>query len=297
MHVVSSVVQPNTVIRIGVGASFWGHDQAEPRDLAQGLSWIRAAGFIGAEVVLERISDPRTFQSALLQYDLRLIGGNWSTRLLERSVSDEFYRLEPFLNVLVGLGADVLVVTEVVGSVHQDPRCPPSQRSGLFPALRRRLAEQLSALAGYAGDRGIQLVYRPRMGTVIQSEGEIVDLLEQTSDRLGLLLDTGHLTYAGVSSLDLVDAFGARVHHVYLKDVRPGVLEVAELKNASFPQALADGVFTVPGEGMVHFEALMSTLVAAGYHGWLVVDTEREFHERDIARAVHERVAAWVRDA
>lgn len=280
------------VIRVGAGPSFWGQDTRDSAPLASRLAWAHSVGFAGIEVTAEDLRSPRDLQPHLLQYDLRLVGGHWATRLLERSVDHEIRELEPSLNLLIGLGADVLMVTEVVGGVHRDPTCPPERRPGLFPALRDRLADHLGQLAAYVHERGVKLAYQPRIGTVIQTEGEIVGLLERTAPSLGLVLDTGHLTYAGVSAVHLVDSFGMRVQHVCLKDVRPGVLEVAGLKHSSFRQALQDGVFTVPGEGMVDFDLVVEALQEVDYEGWFVVDTEGAPPEKDQAQAVCQWVQA-----
>jgi inosose dehydratase len=36
------------------------------------------------------------------------------------------------------------------------------------------------------------------------------------------------------------------------------------------------GTFTVPGDGVIDYDAVLSTLHAAGYQGWLVVEAEQD---------------------
>ncbi len=36
------------------------------------------------------------------------------------------------------------------------------------------------------------------------------------------------------------------------------------------------GTFTVPGDGVIDYDAVLSTLHAAGYEGWLVVEAEQD---------------------
>jgi sugar phosphate isomerase/epimerase len=97
-----------------------------------------------------------------------------------------------------------------------------------------------------------------------------------TGPAVGLLLDTGHLTYAGGDVLGVARRHGDRIVHVHCKDVRPPVLEDARRRDRSFLDAVVDGVFTVPGDGCVDYGALLGTLRDAGYAGWLVVEAEQD---------------------
>ena len=44
----------------------------------------------------------------------------------------------------------------------------------------------------------------------------------------------------------------------------------------SFLRAVLDGIFTVPGDGAIDFEAVLRELRDAGYAGWLVVEAEQD---------------------
>lgn len=64
--------------------------------------------------------------------------------------------------------------------------------------------------------------------------------------------------------------------HVHLKDVRKEVLEKVKRENLSFLQAVKEGAFTVPGDGMIDFEPLFKILQEANYEGWFVVEAEQD---------------------
>ncbi len=68
----------------------------------------------------------------------------------------------------------------------------------------------------------------------------------------------------------------ARVAHVHCKDVRPQVIAQARQGDWSFLQGVVNGIFTVPGDGALDFEAVLRTLRDAGYQGWLVVEAEQD---------------------
>ncbi len=61
---------------------------------------------------------------------------------------------------------------------------------------------------------------------------------------------------------------------MHCKDVRKDVLATAREKDWSFLDAVVEGCFTVPGDGMVNYPAVFNEL--PGYSGWLVVEAEQD---------------------
>jgi inosose dehydratase len=114
------------------------------------------------------------------------------------------------------------------------------------------------------------------MGTVVQTEDEVDRLMDSCADTVGLLLDTGHLTFAGGDAPRAAARHASRIVHVHCKDVRRVVLERSLNRDCSFLDAVLDGVFTVPGDGCVDYSATLAPLAAAGYRGWLVVEAEQD---------------------
>jgi inosose dehydratase len=114
------------------------------------------------------------------------------------------------------------------------------------------------------------------MGTVVENEAEIDRLMATTSAAVGLLLDTGHMAFAGADPARLAHRYADRIVHVHCKDVRPGVLERVRAGDSSFLDAVLDGVFTVPGDGCIDFAKVLAALAAAHYVGSLVVEAEQD---------------------
>jgi len=110
----------------------------------------------------------------------------------------------------------------------------------------------------------------------VQTGPEIDRLMRSTGDAVGLLLDTGHATYAGADSLSLARRHAKRIVHVHCKDVRGPALEAALKADRSFLDAVIDGTFTVPGDGSIDFPPILEVLRAHGYAGWLVVEAEQD---------------------
>ncbi len=64
---------------------------------------------------------------------------------------------------------------------------------------------------------------------------------------------------------------------MHCKDVRATVLARARNRDASFLDAVLDGVFTVPGDGMRRLSPACSRRWrAAATQGWLVVEAEQD---------------------
>jgi sugar phosphate isomerase/epimerase len=96
-----------------------------------------------------------------------------------------------------------------------------------------------------------------------------------TGPEVGLLHDTGHVTFAGGDAPTQLRKHVARVAHVHCKDVRPDVARLARNRGWSFLESVINGAFSTPGEGCVNFAAIVAILRDAGYRGWLVVEGER----------------------
>jgi inosose dehydratase len=123
---------------------------------------------------------------------------------------------------------------------------------------------------------GLQLAYHHHMGTVIESEEEIDHLMQATGPAVGLLLDTGHLAFAGGEPLRVIERHSARIAHVHCKDIRPDRLARAKREDLSFLDAVLGDVFAVPGDGAIDFEPLARALAAHRYRGWLVVEADQD---------------------
>ena len=250
----------------------------------------REAGFVGIETGRKF---PRTSDELLpylAHYGLDLVSGWYSGRVKELGAAAEIAAVKDHLNLLAEMGARAMVYCEVTGSVQGDQGTPVLRRPRLaddewpaFGAALTEVAEHLSA-------RGVTMAYHPHMGTVVETEAEVDCLMEVTGEAVGLLLDTGHLTYAGGDPVAVARRYGPRINHVHCKDVRLAVLDRARTEDMSFLDAVLAGVFTVPGDGDVDFAAVLAALKEAGYEGWLVVEAEQDpsiAHPMTYARMGH----------
>ena len=112
------------------------------------------------------------------------------------------------------------------------------------------------------------------MGTVVQGEADIDALMAATGPSVNLLLDTGHATWGGSDPAVLAARYRDRIAHFHAKDVRPGVMAKAAAEDWSFLESVVEGVYTVPGDGVVDYPAVLRAL--PGYSGWVVIEAEQD---------------------
>jgi len=282
------------MVRIGINPLTWTNDDlpalGEENSLEKCLTEAKLAGYEGVELGRKFPREASVLGPILNQHGLDLVSGWYSARLLERSVEDEIQAVQGHLALLKSLGAKAMVFAEVSRCVHGDRSLPLSRRPVLAEKEWRPFCERLDALAGYLETQGLRMAYHHHMGTVIQSEEEIDRMMDSTQ-RVGLLLDTGHLTVAGGEPLRALKRHAARITHVHCKDVRKDKLERARREDMSFLDSVLGDVFAVPGDGSIDFEPILRDLAANRYHGWLVVEADQDpakAHPLTHARSGHD---------
>ena len=269
-------------VRIGVNPLLWTNDDLPtlgadtPLEVCLGDS--REAGFAGVELGNKFPRQADVLGRVLAAFDLQLISGWHSSHLLRRSVAEEIDTLQDHLNLLKSLGSKVIVFCDTTGAIHGSRDTPLSLRPTLPDGEWAEYGRKLTELGDSCLARGMRIAYHHHMGTIVQSQEEIGRLMDNTGGSVGLLLDTGHLAYAGGDAIALLDAHGRRIRHVHCKNVRADVLKDARNRDLSFLDAVMNGVFTVPGdaEGCIDFGAALQRLESAGYDGWLVVEAEQD---------------------
>jgi inosose dehydratase len=191
-------------------------------------------------------------------------------------VVDEIAAVGPHLDLLARCGATVMVYGEVADGIQGAPK-PLYQRPRFFRDDQwQAYGERLTAFARHTLARGVRLAYHHHMGAYCETPDDVDHLMAETGDEVGLLFDSGHMTFAGGDVAAMLAKHVRRVCHVHCKDVRPEVIRLARNRNWSFLESVIDGAFTVPGDGAVDFAALLHILRDHGYRGWLVVEAEQD---------------------
>ena len=266
--------------RIGINPISWMNDDLPslggetPLEVA--LSEGRAIGYDGFELGNKFPREPKALRDVLSRHGLSLVSGWYSGQLARRSVDDEIAAVESHLNLLASNGADVMVYGEVADSIQGAP-VPLHKRPRFFQdAQWREYGDKLMAFARHTLRHGVRLAYHHHMGAYVETPDDVDTLMRHSGDEVGLLFDSGHMTFAGGDAVAMLRKHVARVCHVHCKDVRPAVIKLARNRNWSFLDAVINGAFTVPGDGAVDFASLIAVLRDNRYRGWLVVEAEQD---------------------
>lgn len=220
---------------------------------------------------------PRTSEKLgpiLKAHGLDLVSGWYSTYLLERDADAEFAASAAHRKLLKDLGARVLIAAECTRTIHGNISAALSTRPVMKEGDFDHFNKRLTRFAEMVQADGLQLVYHPHMGTVIQTGAEIDRLMQGTGGAVHLALDTGHATWGGDDPVRLAQTYRTRISHVHCKDVRPDVRLRADAGDWSFLDSVIAGVYTVPGDGMVDFVSVFKQL--KGYSGWVVLEAEQD---------------------
>ena len=267
-------------VRIGINPITWSNDDLPElggdTPLETCLAETKQAGYAGTEMGGKFPKTADALKPILDRHGLAFISGWYSARLLERDAEAEIAAIEGHLTLMAAMGCKVMVFAEGVDASAGDRNRPASEHRLIADAEWPVYAERIQAVARHMKSRGVTLAFHHHMSTAIQTGAEIDRLMALTGPEVGLLLDTGHATYAGCDPLDLATRHAARIVHVHCKDVRKPRLDAALKAGASFLDSVLDGVFTVPGDGAVDFPPVLRRLKANGYEGWLVVEAEQD---------------------
>lgn len=268
---------------VGANPIIWSNDDfaelAGDVPLDTILSEMHAAGFAGSELGHAYPRTPEELGSALTRHGLRLVSGWHSTYLASKDFSTEEISFRAHVHLMKSLGARVAIVAECTHCIHGDRHAPLGfgidDRVRLNAQEWSRFTSGLRHLVAVAASDDIQVVYHHHMGTVVQTEAELDQLLADVPG-LSLLLDPGHLAFAGIDPVAVARRHANRIRHVHLKSVRPAIAERVRREGWSFCRAVTEGVFTIPGDGCVDFPAIFAVLASVNYRGWLVAEAEED---------------------
>lgn len=268
---------------VGANPIIWSNDDfadlAGDVPLDTILREMREAGFAGSELGHAYPRTAAALAEPLSRHNLRLVSGWHSTYLASKSLAEEEKNFRAHLNLLKTLGARVAIAAECTRCIHGDKNAALGFGEKLAPRLTEaewpKFIAGLKHLAAVAASEEMKIVYHHHMGTVIQAEADLDRLLASVPE-IWLLLDAGHLAFAGIDPVAVAKRYAARIAHVHLKSVRPEIAERVRREGWSFYRAVANGVFTVAGDGCVDYPAIFQTLASVDYRGWLVVEAEED---------------------
>ena len=267
-------------IRLGMSPISWSNDDLPQlggdTPLEVCLRETRMAGFTGTETGGKFPKQPDALSAVLNEHDLSLVSGWYSGTLIHNDIASEIEQITPQLTLFKEVGASVIVYGETYKTIQNQQSCPLSTRLKLSEFDVAEYGKKLTRLAEHCAEQGVPLTFHHHMGTAVESEYEIDSLMSNTGEAVGLLLDTGHLLFAGGNIFSVISNHGSRINHVHTKDIRSKVMNSINKQENSFLDSVLQGVFTVPGDGMIDYDGVMRELYSAGYEGWVIIEAEQD---------------------
>ncbi|WP_297108272.1 myo-inosose-2 dehydratase [uncultured Devosia sp.] len=259
--------------------AWWNDDLIELSDdvsLEECLRQSRSAGFTGMEKGRRFPDDPDVMLPILKAADVTLCGGWFSGTLVDEDIAVNKDRIEPMIALFKAVGAPCIVYGEVGRSIQGKREIPLAQKPRLTDDEMKAYARKVTAFGEWCADQGMPLSYHHHMAAVVETEPELDAFMAASGEGIPLLLDAGHLAFAGGDVLRAIDRHHARINHVHVKDIRRSVVDGLDRSKQSFLDAVALGAFTVPGDGSLDFGAIVQRLADHGYEGWFVVEAEQD---------------------
>lgn len=271
-------------VRIGINPISWSNDDLPAlggeTPLETALLEGAQIGYHGFELGNKFPKDGPALKAKLAEYGVVCVSGWYSGNLAEGPLDSEIEACAAHMAKLQCNGCKVVVYGEVAGSIQGQIDTPLARRPKFGTDAQWQVyAKKLNAFGAHLrSSYGITLAYHHHMGAYVEAPEDIDRLMAETDPAtVGLLFDTGHAFYGGAADpAALLQKHLARVVHVHCKDVRPQVIAKARNDGWSFLTGVINGTFTVPGDGVIDFDAVLTTLRQGGYEGWLVVEAEQD---------------------
>lgn len=269
-------------IRFGCAPIAWTNDDlpelGKENTFEQCISEMALAGYEGTEIGNKYPKEASKLLEYLKPRNLSVASAWLSLFLTTEPYEETEIAFIKHRDFLYDLGAKVIVVCEQGKSIQKREDMSVFTEKPIFTDEEWSLLIQgLEKLGKLAREKDMRIVYHHHMGTGIQTTAEVQRLMDNTNpDTVSLLFDTGHLALSGEAPLDIFEQYKSRIHHIHFKDIRPDVQQIAQSKDSSFLDSIKQGIFTVPGDGYIDFQAILKAIEAANYKGWIVVEAEQD---------------------
>jgi inosose dehydratase len=276
-----TMFQPGKV-RFGITPTVWTNDDmpllGDDIPFEQCISEMALAGFEGCSVGHKFPTDVAILRRALELRGLIVsepwVGTYFTVREMEQQTVVRFNDRMKFMKAM---GGTEMVVAELGNAVHQQAVAVLPNKPDFTDSQWKALASGLNRLGHIATENGMALSYHPHIGTGVETGSDIDRLMSETEpEHVHLLIDTGHLYYAGEDPLVVAQRHASRVKHLHLKDIRLDVLVTSVKQGLSFLDSIVAGVFTVPSDGVIDFSPILECMARHGYQGWLIVEAEQD---------------------
>lgn len=264
--------------KLGIAPIAWWNDDLEELSddvsLDECLRQASEAGLSGMETGRRFPMNMEELGPVLDKHRMSVCGGWFSGLLLDGDIEVEKDRIAEQHAFFTAAAAPCIVYGETARSIQGERNKPLAQKPKLIEAEMEVYGRKVSDFADWCAREGMPLSYHHHMAAVVETEAELDMLMKHSS--VPLLLDAGHMAFAGGNNFRVIENHHSRISHVHTKDIRKDVVDGLDRERESFLDAVIKGAFTVPGDGSLDFEAIIKGLAAKGYEGWFVIEAEQD---------------------
>lgn len=264
------------MVKLATAPDAWGVWYADdPKQVGwqRYLDEVRDAGFTTTETGPWGYlpTDPAHLSDELARRGLDICGSALVHLLAAPDAMDSLRsRLEQTASLLKALGAEWVVLMD-------DSGLPATGGQRALDAEKwRLLIDNTIAAADYvSGEHGLKLVFHPHVGSGVETEVEVIRLLEETpADRVGLCFDFGHHAYTGADAVAFMRRFADRIPYYHFKNVDPVLLKKIQDENIDFITGFQAGVMCELDRGVVDFTEVRDFLAARDFDGFAVYEQD-----------------------
>ncbi len=161
-----------------------------------------------------------------------------------------------------------------LGCEHLKINLGPRRPTGTTDEDLRHMARALGEIGKRSVDEGIKFAVHAHMWAQFENRREIDYIMAHTDPKhVYFVLDTGHITMAGIDPVELTRKLGHRIVEFHLKDTKPENRGGAKVR-LERPDMMKDPPFFPLGHGGVDFPAIKAALDKIGWQGWFTVELD-----------------------
>jgi inosose dehydratase len=163
---------------------------------------------------------------------------------------------------------------KLFGCDHLKINTGPRRPSGTTAEDLKTMAVTLNELGRRISDEGLKFAVHAHMWTQFENRHEVDAIMETTDPKhVFFVLDTGHITMAGMDPVEMTRVLGHRIIEFHLKDVKPENRGGAK-RRVERNDPMTDPIFFPLGKGGVDFPAIKAELDRIGWNGWWTVELD-----------------------
>lgn len=160
------------------------------------------------------------------------------------------------------------------GCSHLKINMGPRRPTGTTDEDLKHMAHSLQELGKKISAEGVKFAVHAHMWNQFENRREIDYIMQNTDPKhVWFVLDTGHITMAGIDPVELARTLGHRIVEFHMKDTKPENRGGAKTRLERM-DGMKDPCFFPLGNGGVDFAGLKAHLDKIGWQGWLTVELD-----------------------